>query len=403
MATTAQLRPAADPADDITESFGGAANVAHLRRVARDFRTDTITMPTDAQVAYAAQASRGDDVEGEDATTTALEERIARLAGKEAALLCLSATMCNALAVRSHLMQPPHSIIVDARAHTFKNEVGGAALFSQATSHALTPKNGLYLVREDIEPELQLGYDVHTAPTRLIMLEDTLNGVVVPTGEVERIAAMAGAHGIPLHVDGARVWNSAAALIARDGGVQDEAGLGAALAGILAPYATASLCLSKGLGAPLGSALVGDRKVIERARWFRKAFGGAWRQSGHVAAQADWALTHHFPRLAATHELARALADGLRAAGCTILAPVDTNMVFFDAAPLGLSFDRVKAALAALDEPITLGSNRLVVHHQTSPRAVADIVETIKALAASVSEEEAAKVRSQKPAELGYR
>lgn len=210
-------------------------------------------MPTDAQVAYAAQASRGDDVESEDSTTTALEERIARLAGKEAALLCLSATMCNALAVRSHLMQPPHSIIVDARSHTFKNEVGGAALFSQATSHALTPRNGLYLVREDIEERLELGNDVHIAPTRLIMLEDTLNGVVVPTEEVERIAALAGEHGILLHVDGARVWNSAAAAIEKSGGVQDDAALGKALGDILAPYSTASLCLSKGLGAPLGS------------------------------------------------------------------------------------------------------------------------------------------------------
>lgn len=122
-----------------------------------------------------------------------------------------------------------------------------------------------------------------------------------------------------------------------------------------------------------------------------------------MAAQADWAITHHFPRLVETHKLARRLADELQRAGCTILAPVDTSMVFFDAAPLGLSFDKVKAALAALDEPITLGSNRLVVHHQTSPRAVEDLVATIKSLAGSVSEEEKAKVRSQKPAALGYR
>lgn len=130
-------------------------------------------------------------------------------------------------------------------------------------------------------------------------------------------------------------------------------------------------------------------------------FGGGWRQTGGIAAQADWAVTYHFPRLAGTHALARRLADGLKAAGCDILAPVDTSMVFFDAGPLGLSFETVKKALAEMDDPIRLGANRLVVHHQTSPAAIDDFVDEVKRLAESVPESE--RVAYTQKAAMGYR
>ena len=146
--------------------------------------------------------------------------------------------------------------------------------------------------------------------------------------------------------------------------------------------------------------LVGSKRVIDRARWFRKMIGGGWRQSGAVAAAADYAITHHFPRLKRTHELARELANGLKDAGCEIVAKVDTNMVFFDPSPTGLSVEQVCAALAALPDPIKLTSNRCVVHHQTSPAAVDDFVREVKRLAGSVPPEQNGKAR--RSGKLGY-
>jgi threonine aldolase len=198
------------------------------------------------------RASRGDDVELEDPDTAAFEARVARLAGKEAGLLCASATGSNQLAVRSLLAQPPHSIVVDGRAHHFLNEAGGAALFSQATTHTAKPANGLYLTAEDVEPVLQLGDDVHMAPTRLIVLENTMDGVIVPNEVGWAVRGLADAHGIRMHLDGARAWNAAAAALDEAGKEATEENLGEALGAVCAPFDTVSLCLSKSIGAPLG-------------------------------------------------------------------------------------------------------------------------------------------------------
>lgn len=193
-------------------------------------------------------------MEHEDPDTAAFEARIAFLAGKEAGLLCVSATATNQLAVRTLLTQPPHSIVVDARAHHFLNEAGGAALFSQATTHIAHPANNLYLTAEDIEDKLQLGDDIHMAPTRLIVLENTFNGVCVPPDVSWGVRELADHHGIKMHLDGARAWNAAAAILEEKGGDHtNEEELRSALTAVLAPFDTASLCLSKGLGAPLGS------------------------------------------------------------------------------------------------------------------------------------------------------
>jgi threonine aldolase len=146
--------------------------------------------------------------------------------------------------------------------------------------------------------------------------------------------------------------------------------------------------------------LVGSKRLIDRARWFRKMIGGGWRQSGAIAAAADYAITHHFPRLQGTHELAHELAEGLREAGCNILTRTDTNMVFFDPSPLGLSTEQVCAALEALPDPISLTSNRCVLHHQTSAAAVDDFVREVKRLAGTVPPE--AKGRTSTPSKLGY-
>lgn len=370
---------------DITEEVGGKANVEQLHRTARDFRSDTFTMPSDAQMMAGVRASRGDDVYCEDSATAALEERIAKMAGKEAALLGVSGTMTNQLAIRTHMKQPPHSVITDNRAHVHLMEAGGIAVFSQATTHALAPSNGLHLTAEDIEPALQLGENIHIAPTKLICLENTLSGIVFPQDEVVRISELAKKHGVAMHLDGARAWNVAAAELERRGlDPASEEDRTAVLSDLLAPFDTASLCLSKGIGAPIGSAIVGSKEFIARAKWFRKMFGGGWRQSGSLAAQADYALSHHFPRLAGTHALARRLAEGLKEAGCDIVAPTDTNMVFFDPTPAGLELEQIAQALAALPDPIKIGANRLVLHHQTSPQAVEDFIQVVTDLADAV-------------------
>lgn len=211
-------------------------------------------MPTDAQVLFAQQATRGDDVEHEDATTTALEQRLAAMSGKEAALFCASSTMSNQLAIRSLLEGPPHSIVSDVRSHTFVNEAGGAALFSQATTYSARPSNKLYLTAEDVEDVLVVGSNVHTAPTRLITLENTINGIIHPQDEIIRIGELASQHDIPMHLDGARIWNTAAVEIEKRGlDAWNEAVKTEVLSALLGPFATTSLCLSKGLGAPIGS------------------------------------------------------------------------------------------------------------------------------------------------------
>ncbi|BEJ15022.1 hypothetical protein CspHIS471_0407890 [Cutaneotrichosporon sp. HIS471] len=346
---------------DVIADVGGKVNVGRLRSVSRDFRTDTITIPTDAQLIAGVRATRGDDVELEDPDTVAFEARVARLAGKEAGLLCTSATGTNQIAVRSLLAQPPHSVVVDGRAHHFLNEAGGAALFSQATTHTALPENGLYLTAEDIEPVLQLGDDIHMAPTRLIVLENTMDGVVVPNEVAWGVRKLADQHAIKMHLDGARAWNAAAAAL--EGKEASEENITEALSAVCAPFDTVSLCLTKSIGAPVG----------------RKMFGGAWRQSGPLVAAADWAVTHHFPRLGYTHELANRLAAGLEEAGCRIFVPVQTSMVFFDPAAAGVPIHDVEKAAA--ERGIKVRSNRLVVHHQTDPAAVDELIELVGGMA----------------------
>ncbi|BEI91276.1 uncharacterized protein CcaverHIS019_0400960 [Cutaneotrichosporon cavernicola] len=336
-------------------------------------------MPTDAQLRAAQTATRGDDVYREDGDVAALEARLASLSGMEACLFAPSGTMTNQLAIRSHLVQPPHAVLLDQRAHVHQYEAGGMALFSQATSHTVVPQ-GDHLTLEEVEGALQLGTDIHRAPTRLVCLENTLGGVVFPQSEIIKISTLVKSHGIPLHLDGARLWNVASLEVEKRGLGSGDEDLRSVLTELLAPFDSASLCLSKGLGAPVGSVLVGPKTLIDRARWFRKAFGGGWRQAGGLAAMADHAVTHHFPRLAGTHALARKLADGLEAAGYGLVAPAHTNMVFFDP-PNGVTVDDLVTALAALPDPITIMGNRCVVHHQTSAEAVDTFVEVARQLA----------------------
>jgi len=335
--------------------------------LSRSFNSDTLTYPTDEMIAYASAASRGDDVYKADQSTIALEAHVARITGKEAGLFCASGTMTNQLGLRTHLVQPPHSVLCDARSHVHRNEAGGIAHHSQATTIAVIPENGHHLTLNDVKPALVISDDVHSAPTRVISLENTLNGTIFPQEDIVAISEYAHSVGVKMHLDGARIWNVAAET-------------GTSMKELCEPFDSVSLCLSKGVGAPIGSVLVGSTAFIAKARWFRKMFGGGWRQSGYLAASAAFALTNYFPRLAGTHMLARKLEAGLRDIGARILSPAETNMVFYDARHLGVEFDELTRRGASLQEPLYVGGSRLVIHHQTSEAAVDDLLTLIREL-----------------------
>lgn len=341
-------------------------NARYLEEVSRSFISDTITVPTKEMFAYAVQASLGDDVYSEP-STIALEAHIAKLTGKEAALFVSSGTMGNQVAIRTHLQQPPNSIICDVRAHINKYEGGGAAIHSGALQITLTPKNGHHLTLKDIEPNVVFGTDVHSAPTRIICLENTLNGTIIPQSDIIEIADFACKNDILMHLDGARLWHVAAETRMPI----DE---------LCAPFDSVSLCLSKGLGAPIGTCLVGPKAFIQKARWFRKIFGGGMRQTGVLAGSVAYALTHNFPLLPKVHALAKRLQAGLEELQVGILSPAETCMVFYDPSTIGVEYWEIIERAAALPKPISLTGSRLVVHIQTSPEAVEDFLSVIKTL-----------------------
>ncbi|EPQ60932.1 hypothetical protein GLOTRDRAFT_32903 [Gloeophyllum trabeum ATCC 11539] len=338
-----------------------------IRQITRCFISDTITVPTKEMYAYAARASVGDDVYHEP-STLALEAHMARLTGKEAALFMPSGTMSNQIALRTHLKQPPYSVLCDARAHINKYEAGGTAFHSGAHTIPVPPSNGRHLTLRDVEANVVLGYDVHSAPTEVVSLENTLNGTIFPQEEIVAISDFAHNKGLKMHLDGARIWHVAAST-------------GTTIKELCAPFDSVSLCFSKGLGAPVGSCLVGSKEYIAKARWFRKLFGGGMRQIGILAASAAYALTHNFPRLVDVHELTLRLEQGLRNIGVEITSPGETCMVFYDPSSVGVEYWEIVDRASKLPEPIVVSGSRLVVHIQTSPAAVDDFLQLVRDLA----------------------
>ncbi|KAF9229644.1 hypothetical protein BS17DRAFT_805270 [Gyrodon lividus] len=351
---------------DVLTSTQDVDNAAQLNEVSRSFVTDTITVPTKEMYEYAMRASLGDAVYNEP-STTALEEHIAKLTGKQAALFVTSGTMGNQLAIRTHLHQPPFSIVSDVRGHISVYEAGGAALHSGAHTITITPSNGHHLTLQDIEAHVVFGSDIHTAPTRLICLENTLNGTIFPQSDIVEISNFAHENGILMHLDGARLWHVAAETKTP-------------MSELCAPFHSISLCFSKGLGAPVGTCLVGPKTFIDKARWFRKVFGGGMRQTGILAGSVAYALTHNFPKLPRVHELAKRLQQGLEERGVGILYPAETCMVFYDPSTIGLEYWEIVERAAVLPNPITLSGSRLVVHIQTSNEAVDDFLELVSTL-----------------------
>ena len=280
-----------------------------------DLRSDTVSQPTAAMRAAMSAAPVGDDVYGEDPTVNRLQATAAEILGKEAALFTPSGTQSNLLAVMSHC-QRGDEYIVGQEAHTYKFEGGGAAVLGSVQPQPL-----------DFEPDgtLDLGKaalkikppDVHFARTRLLCLENTHNSKVLPMDYLETVPGFASEHRLGTHLDGARLFNAAVKL-------------GCGADAIAQYFDTVSFCLSKGLGAPVGSLLCGNKALIERAHRWRKVLGGGMRQAGILAAAGLHALAHHVERLAEDHANAAALAEGLAGIDELIIdrAALQTNMVF---------------------------------------------------------------------------
>ncbi|GAA5888578.1 hypothetical protein JCM6882_009003 [Rhodosporidiobolus microsporus] len=373
-AAVAPHHPAASRSLAVSASDRLERNRRKLDAVSRDFRTDTLTLPTDEMVEAMRYASRGDDVYGEDEDTLELQERVAKMAGKEAALFCASGTMTNQLAVRAHLTAPPHSIVLDSRAHIHRSEAGGVAFHSAATTYPVAAANGHHVAAEEVLGELVAGDDVHGAPTRLVCVENTLSGMIFPQEELlslRRALDSLPSGPIPLHCDGARLWE----VMAKTGMSLEEA---------CRPFETASLCLSKGLGAPVGSILVGPKDFIKKVTHLRKLFGGGMRQTGSLALAASHCLTSVLPQLPRTHALAARLASALVAPdiGSALELPVETNMVWVDSRPAGFSLEEWgKRAWEEAGVRLYEGWGRVVVHYQVSEEAVDALVEVTRRLA----------------------
>ncbi|MBO9516238.1 MAG: low-specificity L-threonine aldolase [Variovorax sp.] len=288
-----------------------------------DLRSDTVTRPTAAMRSAMLAAPVGDDVFGDDPSVNALQERIAGMLGFEAALFVPTGTQSNLCAILSHC-QRGEEYIVGQQAHCYRWEGGGAAVFGsvqpQPLDHESDGTMALAAIEAAIKPD-----DAHFARTRLLALENTLGGKLLPFAYVEQATALARSKGLARHLDGARLFNAATAQAAQQGGdVRAEARR------IAACFDSVSVCFSKGLGAPVGSALCGSREFIARAHRIRKMAGGGMRQAGVLAAAASYALEHHIDRLAEDHELARRLADGLAGVpGLRVEAP-QTNLLFVD-------------------------------------------------------------------------
>jgi threonine aldolase len=288
-----------------------------------DLRSDTVTRPTPAMLAAMMAAPLGDDVFGDDPTVLALQERVAAFLGKEVALFVPSGTMANQLAVRVHC-RPGDEAIVHSGCHIHNFEGGAAAAISGVTLRTLNSADGTLDPRE-VAVQIHGDDDPHLSPTRLICFENTHNacgGVVVPQHNIREVALLAQASGVALHLDGARLCNAAVAT-----------GLEPAV--LAAPFATVSMCFSKGLGAPVGSVLAGPKPLIDEAKRWRKRLGGGMRQAGILAAAGLHALDHHVARLADDHRRAKTLALAIAdTPGLQVnLANVQTNLVFFDLDP----------------------------------------------------------------------
>jgi len=330
-----------------------------------DLRSDTVTAPTPAMRRAMAEALVGDDVYGEDPTVNLLQDQVATLVGAEAALFMPSGTMCNQAALAAHTRRG-QEVIAPEGAHFYEYELGMMAALAGLVPRLVPAPQG---VPDPARVRAAIHRSSHQAPTGLIVLENTHNragGTVVPLDVCHELRRVADQDGLPLHLDGARVWNVAVAL-------------GVEVRTVCQSFDSVSLCLSKGLGAPVGSLLVGSRRFIAEAHRYRKMMGGGMRQAGVIAAAGLVALREGPPRLAADHRRARRLGEGLAGIpGFEVdLATVQTNMVYARVAdaPALASGLAERGVLVNATGPDRL---RFVTHHQIGDQ---DILTALSAAA----------------------
>ena len=340
--------------------------------------SDTGTRPTAAMRAAMAAADVGDEQEGQDPTVNRLQERVAGLLGKEAALWFPSGTMCNLVAVKAHT-QPGEVVVAEARAHIVRAESGGAALASGVLVEPIRTERGIFTPEELAAAFARINTVPAPwgAPAGLVCVEQTHNlggGSVWPLDALDAVAAGAARHGVPVHMDGARLLNASAAS-------------GVPAAAFAARADSVWLDFTKGLGAPIGAAMAGSREFLARARRYKQLFGGGMRQAGIAAAGCLHALDHHVERLAADHELARRLARGLaQIDGIRLRTPVpETNIVFFDAGGLGLDTAAMAARLAASGVRVSAVGDwlRAVTHLDVSEAGIDRVLSAVQDIARS--------------------
>jgi threonine aldolase len=335
-----------------------------------DLRSDTLTQPTPEMRRAIAQAVVGDEQKREDPTVIALEERGAALLGHEEAVFLPTATMANQISLRV-LTEPGDEAIAEAMAHVFRYELGGPAVHSGLAMKALESEHGI-LTAAQVRAAVNPAGDLHSPRSRVLCLENTHNGGggrVWPLERLREVTAEARRHGLALHLDGARLLNAVVA-----------SGVPAAEYG--RNFDTVTLCLSKGLGCPLGALVAGSAERMAKGRRLKHLFGGAMRQAGIVAAAGLYALDHHVERLAEDHANARRLARGLGEAGLPVdLEQVETNFVLVDVGKLGLDGDeaiaRLRAAGVLLSFAVRPNQLRAVTHLDVSAEDIEEAIERI--------------------------
>jgi threonine aldolase len=292
-----------------------------------DLRSDTVTRPSQAMREAMAQAPVGDDVYGDDPTVNSLEERVAALFGKEAGVFTPTGSLANQLAIRM-LVAPGEELLAESNSHIVRAELGAAAVFSGITTRTWPAKNGL-LIAKDALDLARPNSGPYLVSTTAIAVENTHNfggGTIQPLAEIKALREGANNLGMALHLDGARIWNAHVA----SGIALDEYGK---------YFDTISVCLSKGLGAPIGSVMLGDKERVAKARIWRKRYGAGMRQVGLLAGAAHYALDHNIPRLSEDHRRAKEIATAIAAVNQTLIDPstVETNIVGLDLTALPIS------------------------------------------------------------------
>ncbi len=340
-----------------------------------DLRSDTVTLPSDEMRRVIAAAPVGDDVFGEDPSIRQLESMSAERTGKEAAIFVASGTMSNLVAIMSHCGRGDEAI-TGSESHILHYEVAGAAGVAGVQLRAVPNDARGRINASDVEAMIR-GANVHNPSTTLLCLENTQNrcsGAAIPLDDIVELAGVAHRHGVRVHIDGARVFNAALAL-------------GTTVAALCEPVDSIGFCLSKGLGAPVGSVLCGSGEFIARARKMRKMVGGGMRQAGIIAAAGIYALDHMVDRLADDHAHAKILAHGLASLPMIDLDPetIDTNIIIFGVRGDANEFARALKQAGVLTTMPAHGRLRMVTHYGIERADIDDALERVRGAVAAVA------------------